>query len=286
MRTIAAAFVLSLSALASAPATAAPSYDACDGFIEALPAVIGTQGTWCLDANLATALTSGIAIEVVTNNVTIDCTGHKIGGLSAGPLTETVGVQAVERINVTVTGCNLRGFKSAILLSGAGHLVERNRIEASTFRGIGMDAEQGIIRDNFVFNTGIFGTVATRTAILTGGDVDIVGNTIDGVDGDDIAGHVTGIFADATFASRITGNTVRNVQNGAALGTTVGIAVGTESWYAVVRDNMLFAATPLGAVAPAGIACGATHVMARDNQIMGYVATVEGCNEIGNDLVP
>ena len=71
---------------------AAESYDNCSGFVTSLPAVITTQGTWCLTADLATAMTSGVAITIATNNVTIDCNNFKLGGLSAGVDTTTIGI--------------------------------------------------------------------------------------------------------------------------------------------------------------------------------------------------
>ena len=79
---LATAFVA--AGLASPASTAAESYDSCTGFIESLPATISTQGVWCLRRNLATAMTSGNAITITVNNVTIDCNDFKIGGLAAG----------------------------------------------------------------------------------------------------------------------------------------------------------------------------------------------------------
>ena len=70
--------------LPPASALAAESYDNCTGFIDSLPATVSTQGTWCLRANLSTAMASGDAIAVAANNVTLDCNDFKIGGLAAG----------------------------------------------------------------------------------------------------------------------------------------------------------------------------------------------------------
>src|SRR6185369_16529682 len=72
-------------------ASAAESYDNCTGFITSLPAVVTTQGTWCLKQDLATAITSGNAITINTGNVTIDCNDFKLGGMSAGLATQAIG---------------------------------------------------------------------------------------------------------------------------------------------------------------------------------------------------
>src|SRR4029078_12340445 len=103
MRLATYAIMLLLAALAaSAPrsAHAAESYDNCSGFITSLPAVISTQGTWCFKQDLATAITSGNAISINTNNVTLDCNDFKLGGLAAGAGTMTYGVAATSRVNV------------------------------------------------------------------------------------------------------------------------------------------------------------------------------------------
>jgi hypothetical protein len=67
---IQAPVALVLLAAAASPALAAESYDNCTGFIDPLPAVITTQGTWCLRKDLRTAVASGHAITIATNNVT------------------------------------------------------------------------------------------------------------------------------------------------------------------------------------------------------------------------
>ena len=83
-----------LAVLACKPASAAESYDNCAGFITSLPAVISSQGTWCMKQDLATAVTSGFVITVATNNVTIDCNNFKLGGLAAGAGTQASGIFA------------------------------------------------------------------------------------------------------------------------------------------------------------------------------------------------
>jgi hypothetical protein len=46
--------------------------------------MIGKQGVWCLRKDQSTANTSGSAITINTNNVTVDCNDFKIGELAAG----------------------------------------------------------------------------------------------------------------------------------------------------------------------------------------------------------
>src|SRR4029079_11936992 len=58
----------------------AETYHTCGTVIASLPTVISTQGVYCLTHDLATNITAGKAIDIQTNNVTIDCNGYKIGG--------------------------------------------------------------------------------------------------------------------------------------------------------------------------------------------------------------
>ena len=69
------AFLLAAVAALLPRAGSAETFHTCVGFIDALPAVLTSQGVWCLRQDLATSLNSGFAIEVKTNNVTIDCNG-------------------------------------------------------------------------------------------------------------------------------------------------------------------------------------------------------------------
>src|SRR6187200_130915 len=119
--------------LPAAPiALAAEGYDACTGFIDSLPATITTQGTWCLRKDLSTAIAAGTAITLATNNVTLDCNGFKLGGLSGGADSQATAVSALERLNIAVRHCSIRGFSVGVSLAGlstGGHLVEDNRFD-------------------------------------------------------------------------------------------------------------------------------------------------------------
>ena len=103
---------------ASNPAAASESYDNCVGFIDALPAVITTQGTWCLRQNLDTSATSGNMIEIQTNNVTIDCNGFRLRGSGGSASTTAEGIHATGQLNLVIRHCTIRGFQVGIELSG------------------------------------------------------------------------------------------------------------------------------------------------------------------------
>src|SRR5262249_41325240 len=89
--------------------------------ITSLPAVITAQGIYCCIDHLSTAITSGNAIDIQTNNVILDLNGFKLGGLAAGPGTQAVGIHALDRQNLTIKNGTIRGFLRGIHLETSGN---------------------------------------------------------------------------------------------------------------------------------------------------------------------
>src|SRR5205085_1744728 len=153
---------------ASGPAAAAESYDGCFGFIDALPATITTQGTWCLRQNLDTSATSGPMIDIQTNNVTIDCNGFRMRGSGGGPSTAAFGIFASGRLNITIRHCTIGGFLVGIALNdGSDYLVENNLIDQSRFIGIKPAGSGVAVLDN----------VIGQSSLSTGTGVSCANNT-------------------------------------------------------------------------------------------------------------
>ena len=170
---------LLIGVLYATPARA-ETFNTCAGFIEALPATISTQGVWCLNKNLSTAITSGDAITIATNNVTIDCNDFKIGGLAAGNSSQTIGIHASNRQNASVRHCNIRGFRYGIdLEGGAGHLVEDNRLDNNLYTGIYVTGDNNRVRRNAVYDTG--GYPAFDYSFGIQATADVIDNTVAGV---------------------------------------------------------------------------------------------------------
>ena len=198
--------------LVATPASAAESYDNCTGFIDSIPTTITTQGTWCLRGDLSTSMTSGSAIDIAANNVTIDCNDFKIGGLAAGDSSQARGINASNRQNVTVRHCSIRGFYRGINIGGgAGHLVEDNRLDNNLYIGIRMTGEHNVVQRNRVFDTG--GYPAPESVTETFGisvNADVIDNLVDGVFGTNSYSVTTGIYVGLPGAV-IRGNRVRGV---------------------------------------------------------------------------
>src|SRR5262245_51671341 len=145
--------------------------------ITTLPAVITVQGIYCFTGHLSTAITSGNAIDIQTNNVILDLNGFKLGGLAAGLGTTAHGIHASNRQNITIKNGTVRGFFRGIYLEDAGasqgHVIEDIRADQNTFGGIEVRGDGNIIRNNQVVTTG--GTTAIGSDAGAIG-IQVVGN--------------------------------------------------------------------------------------------------------------
>ena len=252
--------------------------------IASLPATISTQGVYCLKHDVSTNIASGVAIDVVTNNVTIDCNGYKIGGLAAGAATRAFGIDVDGRSNVVVRGCVVRGFYTGLRFNtGSGHVAEDNRFEANTFMAIASFSTAGdILRRNHVVDTGGNLPVAVYPA---GVAIGIAAQATDGLLVDD--NNVTNTFATSgadTFAYGIavydgTGvirdNAVQNVLSSPG---RYGYGILT-SGTSVVRDNSLIGAggTGYGVYAFSDSYCA-------DNHVIGFItSSIHQCTDGGGN---
>jgi parallel beta-helix repeat protein len=284
-----ALLVLALGLLAGLPrlAHAAQSYDNCTGFITSIPTTITTQGTWCLKQDLATAITSGMAINISADNVTIDCNDFKIGGLAAGAGTQAEGIYAAAVQNVTVRNCNIRGFATGIYLGHyGGFVVEDNRLDSNTEYGMYVYGDGSVVRRNRVFDTGGSSVVSSASpyGIATVYSVDVLDNTVSGVAatvGNN--GYAHGISAQINDGGSISGNRVRAVLADGT-GQASGIAFSGGSSRNTIRGNDV-----IGSSAPGinyGVQCGNANQHAKDNVINGFATGILTCTDDGNVVAP
>ncbi|HEY0661009.1 MAG TPA: right-handed parallel beta-helix repeat-containing protein [Lysobacter sp.] len=281
---------LSILVLLAAPwwataAHAAESYDNCTGFIDTLPASISTQGTWCLRKHLYTSASSGPAISVLADNVTIDCNDYRLSGFGAGLATEAVGINTgPSRRNATVRQCRIQGFKYGVVLHGGNHLVEDNRFEGNTYVGIYTNGEANVVRDNRVGDTGGRQDAGTAIGIsATGARAKVLDNTVSGVIADFKSGGAfpTGIYIDSGLVSdnRVTGLAITG--GGDIYGLLTGIRMFVRG---TARDNTVTQTYNTNGFGIRGNS-GSTSIC-RDNDIQGfpYLPGVDSCAPSGNAL--
>ena len=286
LRCATAAGFTALALVAMPAAHAAESYDNCTGFIDSVPAMISTQGTWCLRKDVATALTGVVAINIATNNVTIDCNDFKLGGLGAGMGTISIGIWAGTQQNITVRQCNIRGFLKGVQLGGAGHVIENNRFNGNTHMGIDLVASGSTIRGNTISTTG--GSTQSAYAynafgINAADDVDVIDNTIEGVSpaGDGSGdGEATGIYTYGSLAGTVSGNRIRGVV-GRGTGSDRAIVNGANGRLHVF-DNVM---TGSGRVQSLGIICESAQGVVARNLISGFTTALGNCTDGGGNSV-
>lgn len=259
-------------ATAALPAAAAESLDGCTGFIDALPATITKQGTWCLRAGLTTAIASGNAITVGASSVTIDCNDYRLLGTATPASTTAVAIAAAARTNVTVRNCRIEGFDTGISLTGPyGHTVVDNHLQSLRSIGIAVTSTPGRVEGNRVSDVGVFVARSAPRGIVVSGDVDVLDNSVDHVIGSNASSRVTAIMSQSGQSNVVAGNRVSETVNVLGAGTTgVYIGSGNAASRTVARDNTLLGTTN----AEPGIAlvCASAKNTTRANMIAGWPA--------------
>ena len=260
--------------VAQSPTPAARSFDHCTGFIDALPITIATPGTWCLRRDLATAITSGRAVTINSDNVTIDCNHFTIDGLAAGPDSVAGAIYSEDRRHITVRQCKVRGFGAGVDLSanflstGGGHLFEDNQLDLNIGYGVQViGGEKSVVRSNILRDNG-------PIAMIMIGSIDIIDNTVIGSVG-------TGILIELNTAGSVSGNRVRDVAR-------VGIRL-TETGESVVVTGNHLNANPgrfPGGFSTIGLQCAEAPGPVFDNIIVGFDSPVVGCNAFDNTIAP
>lgn len=253
--------------------------------ITTLPTVISTQGVYCLKQDLSTSITSGPAIRITANNVTLDCNDWKIGGLAGGIATNAAGVWST-KLNTTIRNCSIRGFKTGIALSGSGgYLVEDNRLDHNTEEGIFLGGDANVVRRNRIIDTGgrplsdtSIGIMVSYTTASVISDNLIANVTVTG----NGAGQGSSIGLWTTHSSKgveIRNNTFSNIVpagNGRAFGT-----LGGADSVVSVRDNTAFNPTP---TAGAGFDGGDSASLCKGNISQGFTTTIAHCTDAGGNV--
>ena len=226
--------ILSLASIWAAPSQAETTN--CTA-ITSLPVVITSQGVYCFTGHLTTGISSGSAIDIQANNVTIDMNGFKLGGQAAGIGTDASGIEASDRRNITIRNGIIRGFLVAIdfddsdnvsFANSWGHLVENILADSNTETGIWMEGHGITIRGNTVVNTG-GSTISTNSygIAVKGPGNDVLNNRVAKTTADS-TGSAYGIFLENADTSVVQGNRV---------GETTATGTGTGSGILMYQSN-------------------------------------------------
>jgi hypothetical protein len=251
--------------------------------ISVLPYTISAQGSYCLDRNLSTAMTTGAAITINTDFVVLDLNGFKVGGGSGGPGTQTSGVFAQNHKNITVKNGNIRGFLRGVYLkdtsgtftSSQGHLVEDVRADQNTFAGIVVEGRGNVVRNNQV--------------------VDTTGTTVNGANSDAIGLVVNGpgsrvINNDSTETVAVGTGTAYGIQISAADGAVVEnnrvgnsvLVSGSTAISLASGDDVLVVGNRMATMG-LGVVFAAANGKYRDNITSGVTTAYTGGTDAGNN---
>ncbi|HVC37822.1 MAG TPA: hypothetical protein VNF46_05415 [Gammaproteobacteria bacterium] len=201
--------------------------------ITALPATITAQGIYCLTHKLGTSQTSGAAITITANNVTLDLNGWKVDGGSAGAGTGATGIYS-SAANVTVKNGIVRGFYFGIELDGSGAVVQDMQANQNTRLGIYVTGLGALVEHNQVVNTG--GTTSAA-------NVDARGIEADGSDSTVSNNMVSGLTATGTASEYgvvtlgANGTIRNNVVSNTALPTGGGTSDGIYNLGSIALNN-------------------------------------------------
>lgn len=273
-------FLLALLLGATAFAPARAEVNECTN-ITTLPAVITTQGVYCLKQNLETNISSGAAISINTNNVTIDCNDWKIGGLQAGANTNAIGILAIGRLNTTIRNCGVRGFLIGIQYQigagSAGHLIEDNRVDLNTGTGIQARGDGLIVRRNRIVDTGGRPASAFSSGLLVNGQGALVAdNSIIGITATAVDSSVVGIdiFGGSHEFAR------NMIINALPTGTGTSIALFGDGASAYRANTVI---NPI-VTAGTGLTGGSASSFCKDNLIRNYAVAISACTDAGGNF--
>jgi hypothetical protein len=169
-----------------------------------VPYVISSPGLYVLNGSLNYfgASLNPAAIMVNTGNVTIDLQGFYISNLSVGPATAAIGIEWVNRPNVTVRNGSIQGFSQGIHAENGGGsnltsaLIENVRfVYITNFAMVLAGSRNAIVRNCQISSTGYDSTnsvipgangIAIFDVNSAGGNL-ISGNSISSATGTGIA---------------------------------------------------------------------------------------------------
>ena len=278
VRVLACVAALLLAAVALT-AHAAQSRDSCRAYIDSLPATIASEGTYCMRGHLYTSQTSGNAISVQAENVTIDCNHFRLSGLGAGAGSSARGI-ATSRSGMTLRNCRVQGFSYGLEAAGgsSGHLVESNRFELSTYMAIHIGGDASVVRDNDVIATGgRTGSTSAWGIFGQGGGLRIIGNTVQGIT--PLRNAQGNAFPHGIASSGlIEDNHVSGLDAGVN-GTAHGITGYSRS---VIRGNTVTESNLHGGAGITG--SGQDTSICRDNDVILYATEFQGCRMAGTNM--
>ena len=260
--------------------------------IASLPAVISQQGNYCLAANATLNITSGQAIKIDADNVTLDCQNYSITNSAVSATGSSAAIRATSRFNLLIRNCRiLGGFTDGIYVHmplGSPTSSFYNRIEdnyvAGPFRyGILGSGSAIEVRGNKVYDIGGHQNSSAYGIRIGGSSVSaykfqvVENNLVAGTNSP--SGNAFGIYSDNSLGSMFIGNRISGTTGFGPNYRSYGIRVASGEAN-TFRDNIINGG---GRDNEIGIQTPANGGPCFDNQIRVSMEPTVGCNaEHGN----
>lgn len=140
-----------------------------------------------------------------------------------------------------IRNCNIRGFYHGVLIvGGAGHLVEDNRLDNNLYSGIWLfGTDNSMVRRNRVYDTG--GYLGGGGTFGIAADADIVDRAVSGMFTDTAGANTIGIRSGGR-GSQVGRNRVAGLIPGADGGSAIGILA--QGGHQTIDGNRVIAGVP------------------------------------------
>jgi len=244
--------------------------------ITSIPYTISSSGVYCLTGNLSMGRTTGRAIYIGADDVVLDLNGWTLEG-TGGLATQTTGIKAYKRKNITIRNGTIRGFFKAVYLEGLksqGHLIEDIQADGNTYAGLWIQGSNNIVRRNRVVNTG--GSTIDDQAVgifFYGHGGRVLNNDINSLVATSIGGAY-GIFFSYVYGTVVEGNRIDDVSSS---GIGKGIGVST-----VFSDDVLIVGNRI-TKSDSGIDFYFSTGKYRDNLTSNVTTPYNGGTDAGNN---
>lgn len=260
--------------------------------IASLPATITVGGNYCLAANAEVNMTTGAAITIGTNNVTLDCRDFTIANAANSDTGSSSGIAAVNRNNVHIRNCRIRGgFTQGIFVympvggptTSYYNRIEKNSITGPYLYGILAYGSAIEIRDNTIYDVGGQANAPAFGIRVAGSNVSAYKFQV--VERNLIAGtsspfsNAFGIYSDNSIGSMFNNNTISGTYGLAPNFKGYGIRIANGAGL-TIRGNIIGGGGQNNEV---GIQTPAEAGSCYDNQIRTWPTSTLGCDaSLGN----
>jgi hypothetical protein len=154
--------------------------------ITSLPATLSSAGVYCLTQDLTLAGTSGAAVTIAANSVTLDLNGHALRSNAAANVT-TRGVKVVGQKYFSIIDGSIAGFAEAVYIAAdggnqpRGGLIADLKVQRSYYYGLLVICDGCIVRDNMITDTktpASFATYEPQALAVEGTGDRVTGNRV------------------------------------------------------------------------------------------------------------